>query len=300
MLYDVQKFEFDQTNKSNLTFRSLVENHRASDTIDPYNPFAFFVHTSVHDPSIWSNNEEELDINSKTGNALLKIRHGWSAKMRLTASHNYFQENVPMHAEHPDIGDCYNKPNTSWWPFSAEPSIIEFELSGGDELCINPCQWITCALRSCGQYTRTNSVFFLTLRRGIVSKRNISEVPSDPFIIQLVDFKAPNADWCHYGVLPPHNWDRNYQSDDNFLTQLKQELDLERMVYSLDSAGDEVEFAVEVNAALELKVLTKAFFKVTRIESGKYQLDSSWLLGAGIELGSTKVGWGHNSSSKFS
>ena len=298
MLHDVQKFEFDQTNKSNLTFRSLVENYLASDTIDPYNPFAFFVHTSVHDPSIWSANQEELKIDLNQG-MHLKIRHGWSAKMRLTASYNYFQENVPMHAEHPDVGDCYNKPNTSWWPFSSEPSIIEFELSGGDELCIRPGQWITYPKDS-GQYTRTNSVFFLTLRRGIVSKRNISQAPSEPFILQLVDFKAPNADWCHYGVLPPHNWNRNYQSDDNFLTQLKQELDLEGMVSSLDSAGDEVEFAVEVNAALELKVLTKALFKVTRIDGGKYQLDSSWLLGAGIELGSTKVGWGHNSSSKFS
>ena len=62
---------------------------------------------------------------------------------------------------------------------------------------------------------------------------------------------------------------------------------------------DTVEFEVNVAGSIEVGVQTQAGFKVTKLANGKYKLESAWMLGVGVELGTTKGSVGSKGNVDF-
>ena len=114
--------------------------------------------------------------------------------------------------------------------------------------------------------------------------------------LDITDGRLPAGVW--YGRSDPTNTNRNL-ADNNFVTELRRKLDLADQIGTLNSVDDTVEFEVNVAGSIEVGVQTQAGFKVTKLANGKYKLESAWMLGVGVELGTTKGSVGSKGNVDF-
>ena len=227
---------------------------------------------------------------SADGGFYVKVANGWMLRLKLWAPANFFPTRIKNPGLQTCITDCANLGSGS--------SYLEIMLKGGDELLVRGSN---STLRPPRLGTGTqyyNSGLFIRLNESNILVEPASEnTPVDGTIrLDITDGRLPAGVW--YGRSDPTNTSRNL-ADNNFVTELRRQLNLAHQIGTLNSVDDTVEFEVNVSGSVEVGVQTQAGFKVTKLANGKYKLESAWMLGVGVELGTTKGSVGSRGNVDF-
>lgn len=226
---------------------------------------------------------------SADGGFYLKVANGWMLRLKLWAPTNFFPTRIKNPGLQTCITDCANLGSGS--------SYLEIMLKGGDELFVRGS---TSTLRPpVGPGTQYyNSGLFIRIneRNILVESAAENTAVSGTIRLDITDGRLPAGVW--YGRSDPTNTNRNL-ADNNFVTELRRKLDLADQIGTLNSVDDTVEFEVNVAGSIEVGVQTQAGFKVTKLANGKYKLESAWMLGVGVELGTTKGSVGSKGNVDF-
>ena len=155
-----------------------------------------------------------------------------------------------------------------------------------------------CALRvgTGTQYYNTGLFIRLNGSNILVEPASENTAVDGTIRLDITDGRLPSGVW--YGRSDPTNTNRNL-ADNNFVTELRRKLNLAHQIGTLNSVDDTVEFEVNVAGSVEVGIQTQAGFKVTKLADGKYKLESAWMLGVGVELGTTKGSMGSKGNVDF-
>lgn len=268
---DVKNFDPSHLTISNCKIETLQQYHAMSDPRDPFSRF------EINGNHSFDASGAELDLLLHSSISM-KIRDNWAVKLKIHVEHyDYFQDNLMMYKRTPMILSCHNPYSN---PFGST-SYLEVQLCGGDELIFDVS----------GDYTFTPN-FFLKLQ-GLEVSQNSPEAVGGRIRLEVFDVMTPQDVWVRYKTEKPVNWGRDHNY--NFWDFITDALSIDEHLNNL-GVDSTLEYGVGANVAVEFKVDVEQYFVIKNIDGTKYNLESTYKAGVGVEPGGTRFGFGKKNS----
>jgi len=290
LLGHINAYDFSKDCLNSLTTQSYIDLYNQDKTLHQESMMNPFESLQIQN---WEYVENGMGLTlSANGGLYIKIANGWMLRLKLWAPVNFFPSRIKNHSLQNCISDCANLGTGS-----SSTSYLEILLKGGDELFVRgSASNMRPPVGRGNQYY--NSGLFIRINGSniLVKPASNNTATGGDIRLDITDGRLPTGVW--YGRSDPTNTNRNL-ADNNFVTELRRKLNLADQIGTLNSVDDTVEFEVNLAGSIEVGVQTQAGFKVTRLANGEYKLESAWMLGVGVELGTTKGSVGSKGNVDF-
>ena len=285
LLNAINRYQLDFHVPPTSNIQTLYTRHQANEEAkivkfdDPFSTFEIHGHHHFDDP-------DKLTLKHDGGGSIAKIviSQGWTVRMSVRGPPNYLTNSIPDGRTHPYIGN--------FKPDFLTRSYIEVEMHGGDVLYLrinSSCD----ALSKPQPNIKEVSVgeFYLTLNMCIVTNEN-THSPNGDVEISILSARAPTmTDWTAFSKSRDQEYDATLPLDETIGEKLVKVLELEKHLEKLTKVGNQIEAFVDVSLYFTYAITSTCKYTITKLDGGKYQVETQFLFGGGVEYGIRSQTW---------